>query len=363
MFDAPYYAALGLSSIHEKVLSGRRLSFDDGLALFNCPDITAVGALALHARRRLHGDAAFYVVNRQINYTNVCVNGCTFCAFRRDEDEEPGAFRLSKEDILERLRAARQSSLHLDELHIVGGCHPKLRLAWFEDVLRTVRGLYPDLPLKAFTPVEIEHFARLEGISSQEVLQRLQAAGLVMMPGGGAEIFDEKLRPQICPHKADAAAWLRISGEAHALGIKTNCTMLFGHLENYAQRVDHLCRLREQQDKSGGFTCFIPLPFLTENSRLKLPEERLGPQSGLDRGRVPADAGQYPPHQGLLDHDGPQAGPDRALVWGRRPGRHHCGGTHRTYGRGRILPGHDHHGTGKHDPPVRLQAGTAQRRF
>ena len=288
MFDAPYYAALGLSSIHEKVLSGRRLSFDDGLALFNCPDITAVGALALHARCRLHGDAAFYVVNRQVNYTNVCVNGCTFCAFRRDGDDEPGAFRLSKEDILERLRAARQSSPRLDELHIVGGCHPGLRLAWFEDVLRSVRGLYPDLPLKAFTPVEIDHFARLEGISSLEALRRLQAAGLVMMPGGGAEIFDEKLRRQICPHKADAATWLRISGEAHSLGIKTNCTMLFGHLEDYAQRVDHLCRLREQQDKSGGFTCFIPLPFLTENSRLKLPEERLGPQNGLDRLRTVA---------------------------------------------------------------------------
>lgn len=288
MFDAAHYAALGLSSIHEKVLAGQRLSFDDGLALFSCLDITAVGALALHVRRRLHGDAAFYVVNRQINYTNVCVNGCTFCAFRRDEDSEPGAFRLSKEDILERLRAARQGSLHLDELHIVGGCHPKLRLGWFEDVLRTVREVYPDLPLKAFTPVEIEHFARLEGISSLEVLQRLKAVGLVMMPGGGAEIFDEELRPQICPHKADAKAWLRISGEAHGLGIKTNCTMLYGHLENHAQRVDHLCRLREQQDKSGGFTCFIPLPFLTENSRLKLPEDRLGPQRGLDQLRTVA---------------------------------------------------------------------------
>ena len=288
MLDASYYASLGLADVLDKVLAGQRLSAEDGMALFACPDITAVGALAHHARCRMHGDKTSYVVNRQINYTNVCVNGCVFCAFRRDREEDQGAFCLSTEEVLERLRAADATPLHLDELHIVGGCHPKLRLAWFEDVLRTVRGLYPDLPLKAFTPVEIEHFARLEGISSQEVLQRLQAAGLVMMPGGGAEIFDEKLRPQICPHKADAAAWLRISGEAHALGIKTNCTMLFGHLENYAQRVDHLCRLREQQDKSGGFTCFIPLPFLTENSRLKLPEERLGPQSGLDRLRTVA---------------------------------------------------------------------------
>ena len=136
MLDAAYYAALGLSSIRDKVLAGERLSYEDGLALFACPDITAVGALAHHVRCRLHGDAAFYVVNRQINYTNVCVNGCTFCAFRRDNEEQEGAFRLSREDILDRLRAADATPLHLDELHIVGGCHPDLPLSWFEDVLR-----------------------------------------------------------------------------------------------------------------------------------------------------------------------------------------------------------------------------------
>ena len=290
MLDAAYYAALGLSSIRDKVLAGERLSYEDGLALFACPDITAVGALAHHVRCRLHGDAAFYVVNRQINYTNVCVNGCTFCAFRRDSEEQEGAFRLSREDILARLRAADATPLHLDELHIVGGCHPDLPLSWFEDVLRAARELDPALPIKAFTPVEIEHFSRLEGISTREVLTRLKAAGLVMMPGGGAEIFDEELRARLCPHKATSEAWLRISGEAHELGILTNCTMLFGHLETPAMRVDHLCRLREQQDKSGGFTCFIPLPFLTRNSRLTLPEEKLGPQRGLDELRTVAVA-------------------------------------------------------------------------
>ena len=288
MLDAAYYAALGLSSIRDKVLAGERLSYEDGLALFACPDITAVGALAHHVSCRLHGDAAFYVVNRQINYTNVCVNGCTFCAFRRDNEEQEGAFRLSREDILDRLRAADATPLHLDELHIVGGCHPDLPLSWFEDVLRAARELDPSLPIKAFTPVEIEHFSRLEGISTREVLTRLKAAGLVMMPGGGAEIFDEELRARLCPHKATSEAWLRISGEAHELGILTNCTMLFGHLETPAMRVDHLCRLREQQDKSGGFTCFIPLPFLTENSKLKLPEEKLGPVRGLDQLRTVA---------------------------------------------------------------------------
>ncbi|MDR2055402.1 MAG: CofH family radical SAM protein, partial [Desulfovibrio sp.] len=288
MLDATYYDKLGLSSIYDKVLAGGRLSFDDGLALFACPDVTALGALAMRARSRLHRDAVFYVVNRQINYTNVCVNDCVFCAFRRGKESEPGAFTLEREDILSRLRAADQSPLRLDEMHFVGGCHPGLPLSWFEDVLRAVRACNPQLPVKAFTPVEIAHLASLEGTSTLEVLKRLKAAGLVMMPGGGAEIFDETLRRQICPRKADAATWLRVSAEAHSLGIKTNCTMLFGHLETFAHRVDHLCRLREQQDKSGGFTCFIPLPFLTENSALRLPEEELGPQRGLDQLRTVA---------------------------------------------------------------------------
>ena len=282
MLDTTYYAALGLSSIREKVLSGERLSPEDGLTLFNCPDITAVGALALHDRCRRHGHKTFYVVNRQINYTNVCVNGCTFCAFRRDKEDEPGAFALSLDEVLARLRAADATPLRLDELHIVGGCHPTRPLAWFEEMIRAVRAFNPNLPVKAFTGVEIAHFAQLEGISTLEVLKRLQNAGLVMMPGGGAEIFDEELRPQICPHKADAKTWLRVAGEAHSLGIVTNCSMLFGHIESYEHRIDHLCRLREQQDKSGGFTCFIPMNFLTENSRLKLPEDKVGPQRGLD---------------------------------------------------------------------------------
>ncbi|MDE7372305.1 MAG: aminofutalosine synthase MqnE [Desulfovibrio sp.] len=288
MPDKAYYAALGLSSILDKVLSGERLSYEDGLALFACPDLTAVGALAAEVRFRLHGDAAYYVVNRQVNYTNVCVNGCLFCAFRRDHADEDGAFQLSKEDILARLEAAQGGTLRLDEMHMVGGCHPRLGLAWFEDVLRTVADRWPDLPLKAFTPVEIAHFAALEGVSTLEVLQRLKACGLRMMPGGGAEIFDKDLRARICPHKADAEAWLRISGEAHSLGIVTNCTMLFGHLETPAMRVEHLLRLRAQQDASAGFTCFIPLPFLTENSRLELPEERSGPVRGLDQLRTVA---------------------------------------------------------------------------
>ena len=285
MLNATYYAQAGLTSIYEKVLNHERLSFEDGLALFACPDIHAVGALAHHVRTHWHADKTYYVVNRHINYTNVCVNGCVFCAFRRDTPEEGGAFVLDKAEILRRIRQ-HSDGLRLDELHIVGGCHPTLPLAWFEDVLSAVCAEHPGLMIKAFTCVEIAHFAGLEGISTREVLQRLQKAGLTMMPGGGAEIFDEDLRKEICPHKADAQAWLRVAGEAHGLGIRTNATMLYGHLESSAQRIDHLCRLRQQQDKSGGFTCFIPLPFQTENSKLQLPAEQLGPQRGLDQLRT-----------------------------------------------------------------------------
>ena len=288
MLDASYYATLGLGDIFDKVMAAQRLSYDDGLRLFACPDITAVGALAHHVRTRLHGDRTFYVVNRHINYTNVCVNGCTFCAYRRDDESQQGAFTLSKEDVLARVRGEVDSPLHLDELHIVGGCHPTLPFPWFVDVLRSVREAHPDLQIKAFTCVEIDHFAQLSGLATREVLRQLKDAGLVMMPGGGAEIFAAHTRTQICPHKSDADTWLRIAGEAHSLGIKTNCTMLYGHIESFADRVDHLCRLREQQDKSGGFTCFIPLPFQTEHSKLHLPEAQAGPTRGLDQLRTVA---------------------------------------------------------------------------
>ncbi|MBO4369066.1 MAG: CofH family radical SAM protein, partial [Desulfovibrio sp.] len=286
MLNAHTYARLGLSSIYEKVLAKERLTFEDGMTLFQCPDHTAVGALALHVRNRLHGAKTYYVVNRQINYSNICVNGCSFCAFRRDHSDEKGAFTLSEEDILNRLRTAQNDVPSLDELHIVGGCHPKLRLSFFVHLFKAIHDIAPNLPIKAFTPVEIAHFAKLEGISTKEVLTILKEAGLVMMPGGGAEIFDEALRATLCPQKADSSTWLRISGEAHELGITTNCTMLFGHVEQIEHRVDHLLRLRTQQDKTHGFTCFIPLPFLQKNSRLTLPSERKGPVNGLDQLRT-----------------------------------------------------------------------------
>lgn len=271
MHNTAYYAACGLSSIYQKLMKRERLDFEDGMTLFACPNLSAVGSLAHAARLARHGKKTHYVVNRQVNYTNICVNDCVFCAFRRDSADEPGAFLLDKKAILKRIEDAFNNSPGLDELHIVGGCHPDLRLSFFEDLFFEIAARWPNLPIKAFTPVEIAHFAKNEGICPKNVLVRLKKAGLVMLPGGGAEIFDEKLRQKLCPAKADAAKWLEISGIAHELGIKSNCTMLYGHVESNAQRVDHLLRLRGQQDKSGGFACFIPLRFLTSNSRLKLP--------------------------------------------------------------------------------------------
>ncbi len=284
MLNVKYYTQLGLQEIYEKVMQGERLSFEDGLSLFACEDITAVGALAQHVRTTLHGNSTYYVVNRHINYTNVCVNECAFCAFCRQDEGQDGAFVLSKDMILDKVSSAQNiQGLQLDELHIVGGCHPTLPLSWFEDVLRSVCSIAPQLMIKAFTAVEIAHFAKLESISTMEVLRRLKEAGLTMMPGGGAEIFAPKVREAICPLKADAKTWLRICGEAHSLGIRTNCTMLFGHVEEALDQVDHLCRLREQQDISGGFTCFIPLPFQTKNSKLILPKEKIGQHKGLEQ--------------------------------------------------------------------------------
>lgn len=274
MISKDYFKSLGLADILEKVSNSVRLTLEDGKRLYECPDITALGALASMVRHRLHGNKTYYVINRHINYTNICVNGCKFCAYARERGEE-GAFFFTKEEILDKLRSA---PIPPRETHIVGGCHPDLPLSFFEDVLSAINEEFPQAPIKAFTAVEIAHFAKLEGISTLEVLKRLQKCGLVMMPGGGAEIFAEETRQKICPKKISADEWLKVHDEAHSLGITTNCTMLFGHIESIDDRLDHLNRLRKQQDKSGGFTCFIPLPFLTENSKLVIDD----PLTGID---------------------------------------------------------------------------------
>ena len=281
MLERDWYASLGLEQILAKVEAGERLSIEDGEQLFACPDISAVGALAHFDRVRRHGTSTHYVINRHVNYTNVCVNNCLFCAFRRERGET-GSFELSHDTVLDKIADSRGAC----EVHIVGGCHPDLRLSFFTGLIERIKAEHPAITVKAFTAVEIAHFAELESLTTLEVLAILQQAGLDMLPGGGAEIFAPEIRQKICPRKTDGENWLRIAGEAHGLGIPTNATMLFGHLESIADRLDHLDQLRRQQDSSGGFVCFIPLPFLTEASLLELPEERKGPHTGLDELRT-----------------------------------------------------------------------------
>lgn len=274
MFETAYYRKLGLESIGEKVAQGERLDLEDGERLFACRDIHALGSLAHHVRSRLNGKAAFYVVNRQINYSNICVNGCRFCAFSKKKGD-PLGFELTEEEILAKVAAQGRN---LTEVHIVGGCHPDLPLSFFENVLRKIGELRPNSFIKAFTAVEIAHFAAKEGISVREVLLRLKAVGLKMLPGGGAEIFSGRIRERLCPEKLDGTGWLEVARQAHELGIKTNATMLYGHIETERERLEHMAALRDLQDRTGGFVCFIPLSFQPANNELShLP----GP-TGLD---------------------------------------------------------------------------------
>lgn len=264
MFESEYYTNLGLGSIREKIAEGERLDLEDGERLFACRDLNALGSLAHHIRTKLHGNAAFYVVNRQINYSNICVNGCRFCAFSKKKGD-PLGFELSEAEILAKIEAMENG---LTEVHIVGGCHPDLSLSFFENLLRKIQNLRPDSFIKAFTAVEIAHFAKKEGISVREVLLRLKAVGLKMLPGGGAEVFSGRIREQLCPEKLDGTGWLEVARQAHELGIKTNATMLYGHIETERERLEHMTALRELQDRTGGFVCFIPLSFQPANNEL-----------------------------------------------------------------------------------------------
>ncbi|CAK7049514.1 MAG: Cyclic dehypoxanthine futalosine synthase [Desulfovibrio sp.] len=289
MLDSALYTTLGIADIRAKVLAKERLSRDDGLRLFACPDILAVGELAFTARTMRHGLRAHYVRNRQINYSNLCHTGCSFCAFARKEDED-GAFTLTREEIL--ARVADDGGTPFAEIHVVGGCNPVLSLAWFEETFRAIKKLRPQTVLKAFTVTEVRHLAQKEGITDAEAFARVKAAGVAMITGGGGEIFNPEIRNRICPAKISGAEYLRLAGVAHEAGLKSNCTMLFGHIESHADRVDHLAHLREQQDRSGGYVCFIPLAFQNRNNLLAremaartgvMPS---GPETALDRLRT-----------------------------------------------------------------------------
>ena len=246
-----------LEEVREKVLAGKRLSFEDGVALYRTHDLLGLGQLANHVREERHGDAAYFVWNTHVNHTNVCVATCDFCAFAAKKDE-PRAYTLAVDEVVKTVAALPRA---VREVHVVGGLHPDLPFSYFTDMLKGIKAVRPDIHVKAFTAVEVFFFHRLYRKSVEEVLAELKAAGLDSMPGGGAEIFAKETRNRIIKGKADAAQWLDVMRTAHRLGIPSNATMLYGHVESVEDRVDHLLRLRELQDETGGFMTFIPLAF------------------------------------------------------------------------------------------------------
>src|SRR6266478_4642458 len=269
----------GVSAIRAKGEAGRRLSFDDGLCLEEHADLFTLGELANLVRERKNGNHAYYNVNTHLNPTNVCVYRCVFCAFRADLKSAKG-YVMSDEQIV--ARAAEAEARGATELHIVGGLHHQLPYEWYLNVVRIVHRAHPRLHLKAYTAVEWDWFARLTGRPTRDILAEFKNAGLGSLPGGGAEIFHAEVRDRICEHKADAGAWLRIHREAHALGLRSNAMMLYGHIEKSRHRIDHLVRLRELQDETGGFQTFIPLAFHPDNTKLGHDEKLQKPSSLMD---------------------------------------------------------------------------------
>jgi len=255
-----------LAPVAEKVLAGERLDGDDALLLATTDDLLGVGRLANLVRERLHGDRTYYNINRHLNPTNVCVASCKLCAFYVPWREREEGWTYSVEQAVE--IAARDLDESVSELHIVGGLHPKLLVDYYEDLFRALKQRFPWVHLKALTMVELDFLARASRLSLEDTIVRLRDAGLDSCPGGGAEIFAPMVREQICDHKTDGGRWLDIARTVHLAGIRSNCTMLYGHVETAAERVDHLLQLRQLQDETGGFQCLIPLAFHPENTEL-----------------------------------------------------------------------------------------------
>jgi len=256
----------GLETIAEKVLGGVRLDREDGLLAATTNDLLGVGRLANLVRERLHGDTTYFNINRHLNPTNVCVASCKLCAFYVPWREKDEGWTYSVDQAVE--IAARDVDETVFELHIVGGLHPKLLVGYYEDLFRALKRRFPWIHLKALTMVELDFIAKASRITLEDLLGRLRDAGLDSCPGGGAEIFAERVRNEICDHKTDGARWLDTARTVHTAGIKSNCTMLYGHIETAEERVDHLIALRELQDETGGFQCLIPLAFHPENTAL-----------------------------------------------------------------------------------------------
>jgi len=250
-----------LRRVAEKADAGERLDFDDGLACLRTPDLFALGRIADRAKRRKSGDRVLYVLNTQLNPTNLCVLSCKFCDFAARKGDEH-AYEMSMEEILAHGRG------DIDEIHIVGGLHPRWKFDDYVEIVRRLHEEFPELPIKAWTAVEIDWFTRISKKSAEEVLATLQEAGMVAMPGGGAEVFSERIRQELYRNKMGHERWFEIHRIAHGMGIRSNCTLLYGHIETLEERVDHMLQVRELQDETGGFFSFIPLEYQLGNTRL-----------------------------------------------------------------------------------------------
>jgi aminodeoxyfutalosine synthase len=270
-----------LGDISAKVEAGERVTFDEGVILAEQADVLALGRLANLIRERKNGNLAFYNTNVHLNPTNVCVYRCVFCAFRSDLKDAKG---YTFTDDMLRERVAEAKAAGATEIHVVGGLHHQKSFDWYVNVIRTIHEAWMELHIKAWTAVEINWFSYLTKQPTRWVLERMVEAGLGSMPGGGAEIFHPDVRDKICEHKADAGEWIKIHREAHELGLRTNATMLYGHIEKPIHWVDHLCRLRDLQDQTHGFQTFIPLAFHPDNTGL----DHLAKPSGLTDLRVMA---------------------------------------------------------------------------
>ena len=256
-----------LFDIYDKVMQRQRLDAADALALFESNDLIAIGAMANWVNIQKNGDRVFFVANQHLNPTNVCIlrATCTFCSFARTPKED-GAYTMTLDEAFAEADRVRETPIR--EFHIVGGLHPKLRLSYYEDLIRGLKERYPGVEVKALTAVEIAHLARIEKSSVEDVLLRLRAAGLDSMPGGGAEVFSKSVRATLAKRKLIAEEWLDVHRRAHGLGIPTNCTMLYGHIETNNDRVEHLTMLRDLQDETSGFLTYIPLAYHPDNNEL-----------------------------------------------------------------------------------------------
>ena len=265
----------GLGDIFTKVQNRERISIADGVRLYRSPELLAVGYIANIARERLNGDRAYYIYNQHINYSNICTNLCKFCAFGKDKESDL-AFELSVEEVKDKVSARLEEPI--TEIHMVGGIHPDLPYSYYLDLLRGIKSVRPDVHIQAFTCVEIAHLAEISGQSVSDTLQELKEAGLGSIPGGGAEVFSERIRGLTCEKKLSGRGWLDVAETAHKQGLHSNATMLYGHIETDEERLEHLDMLRTAQDETGGFLAYIPLAFHPKNTELS----QLSRTTGID---------------------------------------------------------------------------------